>query len=261
MSMDLKDICMQAIAVVQQAGEFIRTESIRITSADIKHKGERDLVSYVDVVAENMLVEGLQKVLPDAGFLTEEKTFSDTKDLQWVIDPLDGTTNFLHGLPVYSTSVGLLNKNELLVGIVLDISRDECFYAWQKGGAFLNGHSIKVSQTELLKDSLISTGFPYDHSGRMEKHIQSIYSILRKSHGIRRLGSAAIDLCYVASGRFDGHFEYNLNPWDVAGGALIVKEAGGVITDFQGGDNFIFGKQVVSCTPKILKELLQEIVH
>ncbi len=260
MTMDLQAICKKTIDAVKRAGKFIHEESLKITTADIQHKGERDLVSYVDIQAEKILVEALRKIVPEAGFLTEEKTFADSKDLEWIIDPLDGTTNFLHGVPVFSTSVGLVNKNEILVGVVLEINQNECFYAWQNGGAFLNGKPISVSKVLSLKESLISTGFPYKHDGKMEKYIQSIYAILKKTHGIRRFGSAAVDLCYVASGRFDGYFEYNLNPWDIAGGALIVKEAGGAVSDFKGGDNFIFGKEIVACTPKILNELLQEII-
>jgi len=260
MSMDLQNICKQTIAAVKKAGDFIRLEAQRVTEADIKHKGARDLVSYVDVQAEKILVEELHKIVPEAGFLTEEKTIADRKDLEWVIDPLDGTTNFLHGVPTYSTSVALVNKNEILVGVVLEINHNECFYAWQNGGAFLNGEPITVSKIHALKDSLISTGFPYSHEGKMERHIQSIYSILKKSHGIRRFGSAAVDLCYVACGRFDGYFEYNLNPWDIAGGALIVKEAGGRVSDFDGGADFISGKEIVASTPKILSELLKEII-
>ena len=248
MTSDLQHICKQTIAAAKKAGEFIRTEAKKITTQDIRHKGVRDLVSYVDIQSEKMLVEELRKIVPEAGFLTEEKTVAEKKDLEWIIDPLDGTTNFLHNVPLYSTSVALVNKNEVLVGVVLEIKHDECFYAWQDGGAFLNGKRITVSNVMSLSESLISTGFPYSHDGKMERHIQSIYSILKKSHGIRRFGSAAVDLCYVACGRFDGYFEYNLNPWDIAGGALIVKEAGGIVCDFDGGDNFISGKEIMACT-------------
>jgi len=220
------------------------------------------LVSYVDVNAEKIIVEGLKQVLPEAGFLTEEKTVNDEDDtLRWIIDPLDGTTNFIHGAPIYSVSIALQQKNELLVGIVYEINLHECFYAWKGGGAFCNGKKISVTQISSLRDSLTATGFPYKEFPMMDRFFATLRFLFNNSHGVRRLGSAAVDLVYVACGRFDGFYEYNLNPWDVAGGALIVKEAGGTVTDFAGGNNFLFGKEIIASNTFIHQEYLNAVLN
>jgi myo-inositol-1(or 4)-monophosphatase len=174
----------------------------------------------------------------------------------WVIDPLDGTTNFIHGLPCFSISIGLLLKNVPILGVVYEINLDECFYSWQGAPAYLNGKEIHVSDRSHLRDSLLATGFPYHDYSRLEKYLALFNWCLKNTHGVRRLGSAAVDLVYVACGRFDAFFEYGLKPWDVVGGAFIVKQAGGVVTDFQGKDNFIYGGELVASNKAMGDEFL-----
>jgi len=260
--MNIEKICLDANNVAKAAGKFIGEERKKFETSEVIHKGQRDLVSYVDVNAEKMIVQGLKKILPEAGFLTEEKTVSEGSDsLRWIIDPLDGTTNFIHGVPIYSVSIALLRQEELLIGIVYEINLDECFYAWKGGGAFCNGKKISTSKTESASDSLTATGFPYKEFPLMDRFFASLRFLFNHSHGVRRHGSAAVDLAYVACGRFDGFFEYGLNPWDVAGGALIVKEAGGAVTDFINGNNFLFGKEILASNAVIHDELLKVITN
>lgn len=237
-----------------QAGLFIEQEAQTFTPDKIELKGLNSLVSYVDKEAEKMLVAGLSKILPEAGFITEEGTAGDYEKGQksyetgsyWIIDPLDGTTNFSHGLPIYSVSVGLLQDGELTLGVVYDICHKDCYSAFKNGGAFRNNQPIQVSQNKLLADSLQATGFPYHTFDVMEKYLKVVDTLMRSTRGLRRMGSAAIDLAYTACGKFDGFFEYGLQPWDVAGGIVIVREAGGSVTDFKGGNDCLFGGELVA---------------
>ncbi len=245
--MQLSQICQQTIEAVEEVVEFISLESKKFTRQDIEYKTSRSLVSYVDKQAESMLFERLSDILPEAGFLAEEGTEKATQnDWLWIIDPLDGTTNFIHQIPVFAVSVGLVQAGNPVVGVVIEINRNECFYAWQGGGAFLNGSPIKTSDTTELAQAVLATGFPYHEAGKTESYVSILTELLKKARGIRRLGSAATDMCYVAAGRFDGFYEYNLSPWDVAGGAVIVREAGGLISDFSGGDNYLFGNELIA---------------
>jgi len=246
----------QVISTANDVGSFIRRERERFTSSDIEYKGKNDLVSYVDKEAEKQIVERLSKVLPEAGFITEEKTIEKTgEEYNWIIDPLDGTTNFIHGLPVYSTCIGLMKGKEVILGVVYEVNRDECFYATKGGGAFCNGSSIKVTEVAKISESLFATGFPYYNFEKLDQYLAVLNELMKNTHGLRRMGSAAVDLAYVACGRYEGYFEYNLNPWDVAAGTLIIQEAGGIVTDFSGGDDFIFGRELVAGSP-VHKELL-----
>ena len=255
---DVSSLRDQVTALTAQVRTFIQAEAAQFDISKMERKGFNDLVSYVDKQAEQQLVEGLQKLLPEAGFITEEGTSSVQKDeYNWIIDPLDGTTNFIHGLPVYSISVALLQREELVLGVVHELNQDECFHAVKGGGAFCNQERISVSQVGSLADSLIATGFPYHDFNKMQNYLQVLGRFMQHSHGVRRLGSAAVDLAYVAAGRFEGFFEFNLNPWDVAGGALIVQEAGGVVTDFKGENGYLFGRQIcASSGPAIQQEML-----
>ncbi|MCB0494815.1 MAG: inositol monophosphatase [Cyclobacteriaceae bacterium] len=255
----LEKIGADAKVLVKEVGAFIKEQSGKFNIERIEEKGLNDLVSYVDKEAEQKLVNGLKKVLPEAGFITEEGTASFTNEVyKWIIDPLDGTTNFMHGLPVFSISVALLFEDELVLGIVYEINKDELFYAHKGGGAWLNDQKISVSSIAGLNRSLLATGFPYYNFDRLETYIEMLKHFMKHTHGLRRMGSAAVDLAYVACGRFEGFFEYNLNPWDVAGGAFIVKEAGGTVTDFKGEDNFLFGKSIVAAgdvTPELINAI------
>lgn len=242
-----ESICAQACEIIKSTGNFIRNESAKFNRDTVEEKSFNQLVSYVDKESENMLVNGLQKLLPEAGFITEEATIAtEQKEWMWVIDPLDGTTNFIHGLPVYSISVGLMHHQEIKMGIVYEINRDEMFYAWDGSDAFLNGNKIQVKSNRDLSQSLLATGFPYYDFDLMQKYLSTLHYFMKNTQGMRRLGSAAVDLAYVACGRFDGFFEYGLHPWDVCGGAFIVQQAGGKVTDFKLDNNFIFGKEIIA---------------
>jgi myo-inositol-1(or 4)-monophosphatase len=245
--MNLQEIGPKAIAIVKTAGVFIRKEALNFNTSLIEYKGKNDLVSYVDKTAEKQLVEGLQKLIPSSGFITEEKTINkQSDDYNWIIDPLDGTTNFSHSLPPYCISVALMNKNKIILGIVYEVVSDECFYSWEGTKAYLNGKEIKVSEVDSLDKSLIATGFPTIKYNRMKEYMEVFDYCMKNTHGLRRLGSAAIDLAYVACGKFEVFYEYGLNPWDVAAGAFLVQQAGGKVSDFNGGNNYLFGEEMLA---------------
>jgi len=263
---NLEALTLSLTETCKAAGKFLIEQFVNFDTRLVEYKGMNDVVSYVDKEAEKLLIKGLKDILPNAAFITEEGTlnqyemgFIPKEGLYWLIDPLDGTTNFIHGLPIYAVSVGLWYNGSLIIGCVYDPNRDECFYAWQGGGAYLNGNPIKVSDTTLLSESLLATGFPFAEFSKMAEYLAILNKLMQKSHGLRRMGSAAIDLAYVAAGRFQGFFEYNLKPWDVAAGALIVAEAGGKVTDFRGGTEFVFGKEIVAgCA---IHEPMQELIR
>lgn len=236
----LKTLC-------SQVGEYISTEAEKFDYLLVEEKGLNDLVSYVDKTAEAKLVEGLQKLLPEAGFITEEGTATSTsEEYRWIIDPLDGTTNFTHGLPIFAISVALIHRETLQIGVVYELNRKEMFSAIKGEGAFLNGKRISVSGRKKLSEGLLATGFPYYDFEQMPSYLKILNEFMQSTHGLRRMGSAAVDLAYVACGRFEGFFEYNLNVWDVAAGCLLVTEAGGTVTDFNGGTDFLFGRQIIA---------------
>jgi len=244
----LERLTTQACQAVSETAAFIRAETGRVQVGQIEEKFLNGLVSYVDRTAEEMLVERLRRLLPEAGFLTEEETVLQTDaEYQWIIDPLDGTTNFLYAVPHYSVSVGLKAGNDLVLGIVHHVPADELFYAWQNGGAWCNGRRIEVSRRDTMRQALVSTGFPYHNFERADGWFAAIRMFMEQGRGMRRFGSAALDLAYVACGRFDVFFEYGLNAWDVAGGAVLVAEAGGFVTDFSGGGDFMEKKEILAC--------------
>lgn len=260
--MNLQAIEKSVIDICEEVAAFIRKEGASFDLSNIEEKdGFNNLVSYVDKEAERRLVEVLRNVLPEAGFITEEGTVEQSthNEFNWVIDPLDGTTNFLHGLPIFAISIGLTKGNKTILGVVYHIMRQECFHAIEGGKAYCNDKVISVSSIPALNASLLATGFPYYHSKKQDDYLDIIKQFLEKSHGIRRLGSAAIDLAYVACGRLEGFFEYNLNPWDVAAGAFIVQQAGGKVTDFSGGDTFLFSKELCAANSNMHGEMLSII--
>ena len=257
---NLLNIQTQTIEAVKKAATFIQSEIGKINNNDIETKALNSLVTYVDKNAEIILVNELSKIIPNASFLTEENTVEQTQgEWQWIIDPLDGTTNFIHQVPVFGISVGLKHFDEIVVGVVLELNRNELFYASKNNGAFLNGNKIFVSKTPVLADSLIATGFPYYDYDFLENYLNVFKRLMTSTRGIRRLGSAAIDLCFTACGRFDAFFEYSLSPWDVAAGALILQEAGGKIYDFKGGNNWLHGRQILGSNSIISEEILKII--
>lgn len=249
--MPIQKLTAETLEIAKQAGLYLLQEFKTFSQKDINEKSPNQLVSYVDITAEKMIVEGLSQLVPEAGFITEENTIVKISDtLNWIIDPLDGTTNFMHGIPVFAVSIALQKGNETLLGVVYDVCNDNMFYA-DETGAYCNGISISVSDNMVLNKSLLATGFPYYDFDGMENYMNVLKELMQHSHGLRRLGSAAIDLAYVACGKFEGFFEYGLQPWDVAGGAYIVKQAGGKVTDFSGGNDYIFGKTMVAANSHI----------
>ena len=258
--MDLKQLTLDSTKIVAKVGLFIQQELQQVKATDIETKALNSLVSYVDKNAEIQLVEALGSLLPESTFLTEEETVEqETGKYMWIIDPLDGTTNFLHQLPFFSISVALQQEDEIILGIVYEVNRQECFYAWKNGGAYLNGKKIQTKSTNHLKDTLIATGFPYYDFDKIPAYLEVLTFFIKNTRGIRRLGSAALDLAYVACGRFDGFYEYSLNAWDVAAGIILVKEAGGKVADFQGGNNFLFGKEMIASNPYIFQEIVDVV--
>jgi myo-inositol-1(or 4)-monophosphatase len=256
----LRALCTEVCLIAKTTGQLIREEVDKLQRSQIETKSIHNFVTYVDKTAEEQLVEKLQKLIPEAGFIVEENTIDKQgREYQWVVDPLDGTTNFIHGVPVFSISIALMHRDEVLLGVVYEINHDECFRAIKGGGAFLNGEPIKVSEAATLHESLLATGFPYYDYSRLQQYMELFTWCLRNSHGVRRLGSAAVDLAYVACGRFDGFFEYSLSPWDVAAGSLLVQEAGGRVTDFSGERNYIFGREITATNARISNELLAKV--
>jgi myo-inositol-1(or 4)-monophosphatase len=232
--------------LTREVGVFQVSELKHFDRNTIVSKGYNDPVSYVDQESEKMLVKGLKKILPEAGFLTEEETQNTNTDgLHWVIDPLDGTNNFVHQVPFFGISVALCQGREILVGVVHEPNRNECFSAYLGGGAYLNETKIAVSGCKALKNALVATGFPYSLLDKADNYFAIMKDILSQSHGLRRFGSAAMDLCFVACGRFDAYYEFNLHPYDIMAGSLIVREAGGQATTFDLSTDVYDGKEIL----------------
>jgi myo-inositol-1(or 4)-monophosphatase len=245
--MNYSTIFRNACEIVEKVGDFIEKEHAIFDKRNIDYKGKNDLVSYVDRTAEEMLVEAFSKLIPESTFITEENTIENRQSaFTWIIDPLDGTTNFMHNFAPYAISVALMMDGVLTGGIVYEVSRKEMFYAWKGEGAFLNQKQISVSPAVRLQDALLSTGFPYYNFEKIDQYLSILNELMKHTHGLRRMGSAATDLAYVACGRFEGFFEYNLSPWDVAAGTVLVSEAGGFVSDFKGGNDYVFGKEIVA---------------
>ncbi len=258
--MNPEEICKQVNHLAKDVGQFIKGEVRNIDHNDIKQKGIHDFVTYVDKTSEERLVSKLRDILPEAGFITEENSLLERSDnYNWIIDPLDGTTNFIHSIPFYSISIALMHQNEIILGVVYEVNSKELFYSWKGEKAYLNGVVIKVSSSKKMDDSLIATGFPFHDFSKLDAYLNTIRFIMQNSCGVRRLGSAALDLAYVACGRFDAFFEYGLHPWDVAAGSFIVKQAGGKVTDFIGGDEYVFSRKIIASNNGIYKELLDLI--
>jgi myo-inositol-1(or 4)-monophosphatase len=243
--------------VVSQAADFIRQHRDQVLADQVIEKGTNSLVSYVDQQSEEILVKGLSAILPEAGFITEEGMVEQSqKKLTWIIDPLDGTTNFLHSLPYFSVSVALYDGTDVIIGIVHEVISNEVFYAVKDGGAFLNDKQIFVTNRESFQDVLVGTGFPYKTEETTIGHFKALEKVLVSTRGIRRIGSAALDLCYVACARFGAFYENSLNSYDIAAGALIVMEAGGMVTDFDGGDRWLFEGVISATAPQFKTEML-----
>lgn len=258
--MDLDIICSETRILAKQVGQFVRDERRLLSSKGIEKKGKQDYVTYVDKASEERLVEGLKKILPEAGYIAEEGTETKLGDkYNWIIDPIDGTTNFIHGVAPFAISIALNEGDETILGVVYEIVADECFYSWKGAKAYLNNKEIKVSTSNDIGSSLFATGFPYNNFDRLKPFMESIEYFFLNTHGVRRLGSAATDLAYVACGRYDGFYEYNLKPWDLAAGAFLVQQAGGKVGDFNAGGNYLHGKEVVAANSNVFAEFQQSV--
>lgn len=257
---DLRLLTQKVISLSKEVGSFLKKEVHQIKNKDVLEKGLHDLVSYVDKTAERTLVSSLKDFLPEAGFITEEGTVVQTDAAyKWIVDPLDGTTNFIHGVPLYSVSIALWHANEVILGVIYEPNLDECFSSWKGGGSFLNGKKISVSETTKVDKALFATGFPYYDYSLMKEYLHFFEYLMKNSRGIRRLGSAAVDMAYVACGRYDGFYEYGLQAWDIAAGSIIVKNAGGQVFDFSGGEKYLFGKEIVGLNSALYEEFIEQI--
>lgn len=256
--MNLNKINADALEVVKAAAEFIKLHRDKVNSDQVSEKGTNSLVSFVDQQSEEILIKGLSAILPDAGFITEEEMVEQSsKALTWIIDPLDGTTNFLHSVPYFSVSVALYDGKDMLLGIVHEVISNEVFNAIKGGGAFLNQTPISVTDRASFHYVLIGTGFPYKTEHICPAHFTALQQILTSTRGIRRIGSAALDLCYVACGRFGAFYEHRLNAYDIAAGALIVKEAGGLVSDYKGDENWLFEGEILATAPQFKEKMLE----
>ncbi len=255
------EMLQELIAISKDVGAYLLQEQSGIQSSDIVFKGRsNDMVSRADKEAERRFVEALSKLLPEAGFIAEEGTSKKVgEDYNWIIDPLDGTTNYLYGIPFFCTSVALRQKEEIILGVVYDPRHDECFSAAKGRGAHLNGKAIRVSAQEDFSKALVAMGFPYDHRGKMPQYLEILQEVNAASRGLRRPGAAALDMAYLACGRFEAFYEYGLNPWDIAAGALLIEEAGGRVSDFFGNPSFLFAETIL-CSNGSLHPSLMDIL-
>ncbi len=249
-----------AIEAAKEAGRFLKFSVGKVKNIEMKQGEDRNLVSEIDKTSEQKIIAIIKRHYPSHGILAEESGGSGTSEYKWVIDPLDGTTNFLHGLPMFCVTIALEYKGEVVAGVVYDPNLDEMFTAEKGSGAYLNGRRMQVSKTPTLITSLLVTGFPYDIANNPDNAVAHFVNFLMRGQGIRRLGSAALDLSYVAAGRFDGFWEVNLNPWDMAAGMLFVREAGGRITDFSGAPSSIYNKQVLA-TNGIIHQAMLDVLQ
>ena len=256
---DLEKTTRKVCEIAKQAGGYLKKERAAFSFDKVEQKNSHDYVSYVDKTSEKQIVEALKALLPEAGFITEEGTATYRGETYyWVIDPLDGTTNYIHDNAPYAVSIGLRSKEETLIGVVYEVCRNECFYGWKNGGAFMDGKRISVTGNDIDR-ALLCLDLPYRH----EKYAATAHHLVDRFYGhaggIRMNGSAAVSLCYIAAGRFDGWLEMYIGPWDFTAGALLVTEAGGTVTDFKGNKNYLEGNHIVASNGLIHTELLKTV--
>ena len=245
-----------AIKAARRAGDVILRYSDRLDRVDVERKGPADFVSEVDRMAEGEIIHILQSSYPDHAILAEESGKQGDNEYQWIIDPLDGTTNYLHGFPHYSVSIALMHKGILDQGVIYDPVRDELFTASRGNGANLNNRRLRVSNVNRMQDTLIGTGFPFKAIHRIDEWVNVFRAVLPRTSGVRRAGSAALDLAHLAAGRFDGFWEMDLSIWDIAAGCLLVQEAGGLIADFDGEQGHLQSGNLIAANPNIFPELM-----
>ena len=249
-----------AVKAARTAGSIINRASLDLDVLKVGQKGPNDFVSEVDRAAEQAIIETLLEAYPGHGILAEEsgrEHGAKHSEFTWIIDPLDGTTNFLHGFPVYAVSIALAHRGAVQQAVVYDPTRNDLFYASRGRGAFLNDKRLRVSKRTRLSDSLVGTGFPFRKGDNFKRYVKMFEEIMQSCAGLRRPGAAALDLCYVAAGWYDGFFETGLNPWDVAAGSLIITEAGGLVGNFTGESDFLYQREVVAGNPKVYGQLVQ----
>ena len=247
------------VRAARKAGSIINRASLD-GGLNIRAKRANDFVTQVDQASEQAIIDIVKKAYPDHGFLAEESGASEGKaDYIWIIDPLDGTTNFIHGFPQYCVSIGVQHRGVLAHAIVYDPNRNEIFTASKGRGAFLNDRRIRVSGQTKLADALVGTGFPFKELTRLELYTRQLQSMMRSSSGVRRAGAAALDLAYVACGRLDAFWELGLAPWDMAAGVLLIQEAGGLVGDLKGEQTFMQSGDICCATPKIFPALLEAL--
>ncbi len=249
-----------AVKAARAAGSIINRGALDIDRLQVGSKGPNDFVTEVDRAAETAIIDILLEAYPDHGILAEEsgrERGSRTSQYLWIIDPLDGTTNFIHGLPTYAVSIALSHRNQVQQAVVYDPARNDMFYASRGRGAFLNDRRLRVSKRTRLADSLIGTGFPYRKGDNFKRYLKMFEMVMQACAGVRRPGAAALDLCYVAAGWYDGFFETGLSPWDIAAGSLMITEAGGLIGNFTGEADYLHQREVVAGAPKIYGQLVQ----
>jgi myo-inositol-1(or 4)-monophosphatase len=260
MSQALHPMLNIAIKAARAAGAIINRASLDLDLLKVNAKAPNDFVTEVDHLAEEAIIDTLLTAYPGHGILAEESgkaRGAKDSDYLWIIDPLDGTTNFIHGFPVYSVSIALAFKGQLQQAVVYDPSRNDLFYASKGRGAFLNDKRLRVSKRIRLNECLVGTGFPFRRGDNFKRYMQMLELVMQATAGVRRPGSAALDLCYVAAGYTDGFFETGLSPWDIAAGALMVTEAGGLIGNFTGDADFLYQREVVAGNPKVYGQLVQ----
>ncbi len=251
------------VKAARRASQIINRASHDVEHLKITTKQHSDFVTEVDKAAEAAIIDVLREAYPDYGILAEESGQTagegEGAEYQWIIDPLDGTTNFIHGFPQYAVSIALTHKGQLNQAVVFDVIRNEMFTASKGGGAFLNERRIRVTKCVNMDEALLGTGFPYKSLAHSDAYMNMFKDFTRRSAGIRRPGCASLDLCYVGSGRYDGFWELDLSPWDIAAGCLIVTEAGGLVSDMTGGDTYLQSGHIVAGTPKIFSQMLHVI--
>ncbi|MEN2985085.1 MAG: inositol monophosphatase family protein [Thermodesulfovibrionaceae bacterium] len=256
----MREPLVVALEAAKLAGRIIKEKIGTITKENITQKSISDYVTEVDIYSEKKIIEHIKKYFPHHQIMAEESSNNYKKaEYLWIIDPLDGTTNFIHGFPVVAVSIALMYKGELKVGVVYDPIKDELFYAEKDEGAFLNGERIRVSSLKEPSLSLIATGFPFRNKQYIDSYIKIFRELLYSVSDLRRPGAAAIDLAYVACGRVDGFFEFALSPWDIAAGTILIKEAGGVVSDFDGGENYLKTGNIVAGNNIIHPFLIEKI--
>jgi myo-inositol-1(or 4)-monophosphatase len=240
-----------AVRAARRAGEIMVRQLNQLESLRVIEKSPNEFVTQVDQAAEAVIIETIREYYPDHSILAEESGATGENDYQWIIDPLDGTTNYVHGFPVFSVSIAVANRGEIEHGVVYDPLRQEIFSASRGQGAQLDGRRIRVSKRTTIQQSLVATGFPYRANLKyLDRYLEMLKVVMLESAGVRRPGSAALDLCYVAAGRVDAFFEFGLSKWDVAAGALMIREAGGRISDFHGDDGYLESGNIVAGNPK-----------